>query len=127
MSDAHKKALSQGRAQGKAVRDYLAALESSSRPAGRRPTLSPAQIQERIDAEPDPAKRVDLIQRRMDVQARLAAEADEPDLATLERGFVKVAKRYADRKGISYMAFRELGVPAAVLKDAGIARTRRTS
>ena len=30
--------------------------------------------------------------------------------------------RYAQRKGISYAAWRELGVPADVLKKAGISR-----
>lgn len=31
----------------------------------------------------------------------------------------------ADRTGISYAAFREVGVPASVLKQAGMARTRQ--
>ncbi len=45
------------------------------------------------------------------------------DLAELENGFEKVAKGYAERKGITYSAFRQIGVPAAVLKKAGISRT----
>ena len=31
---------------------------------------------------------------------------------------------YAERRGISYAAFRELGVDAAVLKQAGISRAK---
>ncbi len=35
---------------------------------------------------------------------------------------MKTAAKYAERKGISYAAWRELGVPADVLKKAGISR-----
>ena len=127
MTDEHKQALAEGRAQGKAVRDYLAALETEKRSPGRKPSRSPAEIQADIDAEADPAKRLELIQKRLDVEERLAAEAEAPDLEALEKEFIDAAKPYAERKGISYTAFRELGVPAAVLKAAGIARTRRTA
>jgi hypothetical protein len=44
------------------------------------------------------------------------------DLSALEREFAKVAQAYSQRKGISYAAWRELGVPADVLKRAGIGR-----
>ena len=44
------------------------------------------------------------------------------DLSALEADFVKTAAKYAERKGISYAAWRELGVPADVLKKAGISR-----
>lgn len=128
MSDDHKRALAEGRQQGKAVRDYLAALEAeSNKPRGRKPTKTPDEIQAEIDAEPDPAKRLDLIQKRLDVEERLAAENDSVDLDALEKDFVGSIKPYAERKGISYTALREAGVPAAVLKEAGIARTRRTN
>jgi hypothetical protein len=118
--------LADGRRQGKAVRDYLTALQtSSSKPRGRRPAQSPEEIQAKLDAEPDPVKRLDLIQKRLDVEERLAAENDSRDLEALEEDFVAAVKPYAERKGLSYTALREAGVPAAVLKRAGIARTRR--
>jgi hypothetical protein len=44
------------------------------------------------------------------------------DLGALESGFVKAAKGYSTRKGISYAAWREAGVDPAVLKQAGISR-----
>ena len=47
------------------------------------------------------------------------------DLTALETDFVAVAKPYAQRKGISYEAWREAGVPAATLKAAGIGRGKR--
>lgn len=128
MTDEHKQALAEGRRQGRAVRDYLAALEAeSNKPRGRKPTQTPDELQARIDTEPDPAKRLDLIQKRLDVEERLAAESESTDLVALERDFVAAVKPYAERKGLSYSALREAGVPAAVLKEAGIARTRRSS
>jgi histidinol dehydrogenase len=131
MSDEHKQALANGRAQGRAVREYLAALDQSSKP-GRRVSKDElekrlAETQEKVASESDPTKRLDLIQKRLDIEERLAEQQEEVDLGQLEKDFVGAAKEYAERKGISYSAFREAGVPAAVLKQAGIARTRRTN
>ena len=44
------------------------------------------------------------------------------DLRKLEGDFVEVAKSYAERKGISYASWRDVGVPAATLTKAGIKR-----
>ena len=44
------------------------------------------------------------------------------DISGLEKSFVAAAKGYSERKGISYTAWRELGVPPEVLKRAGISR-----
>jgi len=131
MSQEHKDALAEGRQQGRAVRAYLDALERGRR-RGRR--LSRDELAERVTrlrdeiaAEPDAAKRLDLIQLRLDHEERLAATSDAPDIASLEASFVEAAGAYSQRKGISWTAWRELGVPAAVLKRAGVPRTRRTS
>lgn len=131
MSEEHKAALAKGREQGRKVRDYLAALELERRPGRQmdRGTIEAKlpDIQAKIDEEPDPAKRVELIQKRLDLEERLVELGDAPDLEALEQGFVEAAKEYSERKGISYPAWREAGVPAAALKQAGIPRTRRTS
>jgi hypothetical protein len=131
MSDEHKAALAKGREQGRAVRDYLAALEQERKPGRKvdRGTVENriSEVQQRIDDEPDPAKRVELIQRRLDLEEQLVAMQDEVDLHALEQGFVDAAAEYSERKGISYPAWREAGVPAAALKQAGIRRTRRTA
>ncbi len=131
MSDEHKAALAEGRRQGKAVRDYLAVIDMDRR---RGPRLSKEQLEEKIrdcqaqiDAEDDPVKRLDLVQKRLDYEDRLAENGEEIDLSSLEKSFVQVAQAYGERKGISYTAWREIGVPAAVLKDAGVPRTRRTT
>jgi hypothetical protein len=131
MSDEHKAALAKGREQGRAVRDYLAALEQERKP-GRKADKGTVEkritdVQQRIDEEPDPAKRVELIQRRLDLEEQLVAMQEEADLDALEKGFVAAAAEYSERKGISYTAWREAGVPAATLKQAGVRRTRRTT
>lgn len=131
MSDEHKAALAKGRAEGRAVRRYLAALEAESR-AGRKPdrgTLETrlSSLQQQVDDEADPARRLELIQQRLDVESQLAEDDDGPDIEELEREFVSAAKGYSERKGITYTAWREIGVPARVLREAGIPRTRRPS
>ncbi|TVR37787.1 MAG: hypothetical protein EA388_00885 [Nitriliruptor sp.] len=129
MSKEHKEALAKGREQGKAVRDYLSALESERKPGRQvdRGTVEAriADVQSSIDDEPDPAKRVTLIQKRLDLEEQLISIDEEPDLEALEAAFVDAAAPYSERKGISYTAWREAGVPAATLKRAGIKRTRR--
>jgi hypothetical protein len=57
---------------------------------------------------------------------RLARQSSgpAPDMTALERAFVKVARSYSTRRGISYAARRSLGVPASVLARAKVARTR---
>lgn len=128
MSDEHKAALAEGRIQARAIKGYLAAL--GSRRPGRpvtRESLSGRleRLSEKIASEEDPLARVDLIQQRQDLEDQLETLADETDFAELQLGFTQHAKSYSDRKGISYSAWREVGVPAAVLRDAGIPRTRR--
>jgi hypothetical protein len=131
MSAEHKAALAKGREQGRAVREYLSAMEQERKPGRKVDRGSVEQriseVQRRIDDEPDPAKRVELIQRRLDFEEQLVAMQDEVDLHALEERFTQAAAEYSQRKGISYLAWREAGVPAAVLKQAGIRRTRRTS
>lgn len=126
MSEDHKQALAVGRAEGRMVRAYLDALESSKPKRGRKRTKdSIAKQIERIDAEledSDPLKRLQLTQERIDLEAELETMEDGVDMSALEADFAVVAKQYAERKGISYAAFRQIGVPAAVLKRAGITR-----
>jgi hypothetical protein len=126
MTDAHKAALAEGRAQGRAVRRYLEALDAHRPRRGRRRT--PESIRKRLDAieveipGADPLGRLQLVQERLDLQEELQASETTVDLPALEQDFVAAAKGYSQRKGISYQAWRELGVPAATLKAAGIGR-----
>ena len=127
MSNEHKAALAEGRSQGRAVRRYLEALEAHKPKRGRKRTPDSVRKRlERIEAEipaADPLKRLMLIQERLDLQAELANSEDAVDLEGLESEFADVARDYGQRKGISYAAWRELGVEAAVLKKAGVSRS----
>ncbi|MTV24645.1 hypothetical protein FTX61_04315 [Nitriliruptoraceae bacterium ZYF776] len=131
MSQDHKDALAKGRTQGRAVREYLAALERGRKPGRKVDAASVTKriddVQAQIDVEPDPAKRVDLIQKRLDLESKLVDLQDEPDLEALEQAFIEAAAEYSERKGITYTAWREIGVSAATLKAAGVKRTRRTA
>jgi uncharacterized protein YicC (UPF0701 family) len=127
MTDEHKAALAEGRTQGRAVRNYLDALEATKPKRGRRRTSD--SIQKRLaalEAEldgADPLKALNLRQERRDLQAELAAMGDTVDLAEVEREFVAAAKSYGARRGISYEVWREAGVTPEVLKKAGISRS----
>ena len=128
MSDEHKAALAEGRNQGRSVRRYLEALEAHKPKRGRKRT--PESMQKRLDridtelVSADPLKRLQLIQERLDLKAELDAAGEKVDLSGLEKEFVAAAAAYSARKGISYAAWRELGVEASVLKQAGISRSQ---
>lgn len=127
LSDEHKAALEQGRSEARKIKAYLKHLETSAPQRGR--PLDPAKVEaelaeleERI-ATATTVKRVSLIQRRMDLTRRLELLATLDDNSgDLEEGFVEAVGGYSARKGISYAAWREAGVPAAVLKRGGITR-----
>lgn len=126
MTPEHKAAMERGRAEGRAVRDYLEALRSSKPKRGRKRT--PDSIQKRlakIEAELAEATAIDelrLVQERRDLMVELESMDSGVDLAALEDAFVAVGAAYGERKGISYASWREVGVPAATLKRAGIGR-----
>jgi hypothetical protein len=126
MSDSHKEALAQGREEGRAVRRYLEALDAHRPKRGRKRTLETVQKRlatvEKQLATADPLTRLQLLQERMNLQAELETKSAKVDLAAVETAFVKAAKGYSQRKGITYAAWREAGVDAAVLKKAGIGR-----
>ena len=126
MSDEHKAALAEGRSQGRAVRLYLEALAANKPKRGRKRT--PDSMKKRLDritAElqtADPLKRLQLTQEQLDLESEIEAGQATVDLSELEQGFIAAAGPYASRKGISYAAFRAVGVTPAVLKAAGISR-----
>lgn len=127
MTAEHKEALAQGREQGRDIRAYLDALERNKPKRGRKRT--PASITKRLAtidatlADADPLKRLQMVQERIDLHDELERLTNTPDISALEKAFIKSAGAYSTRKNISYAAWRELGVPAAVLRSAGIARS----
>jgi len=127
MSDEHKAALNVGRVEGRAVRNYLAALDQNKPKRGRKRTAESVERRlAAIDAELATASdvtRLELVQERMNLQAELDSMQARADLGQYEAAFVEHAKSYSERKGISYAAWREVGVQPAVLKKAGISRS----
>jgi hypothetical protein len=126
MTKAHKEALAVGRNEGRIVRRYLEALETHKPKRGRKRT--PESISRRLAVIDSSIENVDrltalrLTQERLELQAELEAMDAGEDLSELEAKFVGIAASYSDRQGISYTAWREIGIPAAVLRQAGISR-----
>lgn len=130
VSEEAKSARALGQAQGRTVSRYLNALDQSKPKRGRQ--RSPERMQARVAelpseiAQAKPLKRVHLIQELMDLEAEFEKEEETLDISGIESEFIAIAAEYSGRKGISYAAWREVGVPASVLKAAGVARTRST-
>lgn len=116
--------MQEGRASSAIVKRYLVALEKTKK-RGRQYT--PDELQARIDAlavqiDGAPAsEKVFLVQKRLDLETRLeGSQGSDVDIETLQTDFVRVAAEFGMRRGITHKAFREVGVPAAVLKEAGV-------
>ena len=118
--------MAQGRADGLAVRRYLEALDAHKPKRGRK--RSPESIDKRLKkiaellADADPLQRLQLVQERMNLLDEKSRTESKSDLLRLQKEFVKAAGPYSHRKGITYAAWRELGVEPSVLADAGIKR-----
>jgi uncharacterized protein YicC (UPF0701 family) len=126
MSAEHKAALAKGRTEGRVVREYLEGLRATKPRRGRKRTAD--TISKRLEAietelaSATPVEELLLVQERRDLTAELAAKNDAVDMDALEAEFVKVAKSYSESKAISYASWRDVGVPASTLKQAGISR-----
>ncbi len=128
MSEEHKAALAKGRREGRAVKQYLRMV--GSRRPGRPVTKDSLErritgLSEKIRGEEDPLKRLELIQSRIDAEDQMAEIEEAVDADAIEKEFIEVANSYSERKGLSYSAWREAGVSAQILREAGIPRTRR--
>lgn len=126
MSAEHKAALAEGREQGRAVRSYLEALEANRPKRGRKRTAETitkrlSRIEHELEGA-DAVRRLTLVQERLDLQDELETLGQESNLEEVEQAFIEAAAPYGARKGISYAAWREAGVSAAVLRQAGITR-----
>lgn len=109
------------RAETNTVAAYLA-LCGAPKAAGDREALSAkrAELQRRVATAATPIERLRLVQQRVDLDDainRLVAQERRPEI---EAAFIKVAAGWCDRNGISARALREVGVPADVLRQAGL-------
>lgn len=129
MSVEHKAALAKGREEGRTVRRYLVALEEQKPRRGRKRT--PESVRKRLTTveqllpDADPLSRLHLLQEREDLTAELARNSVSDDLAAAEKAFTRVARAYGRRKGISYSAWRAVGVSVQALQKAGITRAEK--
>jgi hypothetical protein len=130
LSASHKRALAEGRTMSATVDRYLSAVNTPKR-RGRK--VSKASLQQRLTDARARAKastgvdKVLAAQEVRDLKSRIAsldASGGGSDLKSLEAAFVKIAKQFGENRGIGYGAWRDAGVPAPILKKAGIARTR---
>jgi hypothetical protein len=124
MTNSHKQALANGRAEGRIIREYLEIVEATKPRRGRKRT--PESIAKRLSVintemkTADPVTKVRLIQERLNLRNELAGMKSKTEVAAAEQKFVKVAKKFSDRNDITFDAWREVGVSPAVLKRAGI-------
>lgn len=96
-----------------AVRQYLTYLED---PRKLVDAGEVKKLESKVTAAKDPVERVRAI-----AALQRAKAADE---ATYRANFIKHAKAWSSSEGIPEDAFRELGVPADVLRAAGFGATR---
>lgn len=120
----HKAAMIQGRTETRVVRQYLEALEGVRQSRGGRRSKETLQkklvaVEQELESA-DPVGRLHLIQERIDLQRAIEAAEQSVDINELESAFVDIAASYSERKGISYQAWREVGVPPKVLHAAGV-------
>src|SRR5262245_52416810 len=100
MTAQHKAALAQGRAEGRAVKNYLEALDRNRPRRGRKRT--PESIKKRLTAidaqisDASPLLRLQLVQEQMDLQDELETLNAKVDLSALESAFVKTAAKYSE-------------------------------
>lgn len=106
------------RQETKAVDEYLSALTPGR--GGYRPRRTPQELQVEIDAEKNPIRKLALVQQRLNIENALNGKVLK--MEELTESFVAVAASFAKRKGISYAAWREMGVPPKILKEAGITK-----
>ena len=128
MTEQHKEALKLGRLEARAIKAYLRALDA--RKPGRPVTRESLEarlkaVEAKIAESDDPLRKLELVQKKLDIEGALGQVEDVQNIADLEAGFVRHARSYSERKGISYTAWRQVGVSAATLKAAGITETRR--
>ena len=109
------------------MREYLEALRTNKPKRGRKRT--PESIMKRLNAievglgEADAVRELKLLQERITLTDELATMDVSVDLTAVEGSFVEVAADFSVRNGISYQAWREVGVEPSVLRRAGISRS----
>ncbi len=105
-------------------------IEAIQKGKGRR--VDPKTIERRLAkarqalaAAKNPLQKIELTEKVLRLEKALKeAQKGGGKTSDVEKAFIQHAASFARRKGISYRAFREMGVPPDVLAKAGIKRTR---
>ena len=128
ISEEHRAAITRGRAENAAIAAYLDALHAP-KPRGKRRSAAEIKrelgaVSSDLGAETSAARRLALVQRRLDLERELAAASapTRDEMPALEEGFVAHAATYSERRGITYDAWCAVGVSATMLRRAGIER-----
>jgi hypothetical protein len=100
--------------ENKAVDAYLHYLATGELPPPPNVDAKVEVLDTKIANEPRMYRKVQLLQERRDLTQPTVGEAD------LIEAFVKHAPGFSERNGIAYVTWREMGVPAGVLKQAGL-------
>ena len=114
MTEEAKAKVQAGMAEARAIRAYLEVVNREG--FKTRHTQRAEAIQKGILESPDPVTRLKL---RPQLRAALEFEMNEADLV---KNFLEHVVAFSEKWGITYADWREEGVPASVLKDAGISR-----
>lgn len=117
--------------QERTVRRYLSDVEGGR--AGRSAKRTADAVGNRITkvdellVSADPLSRVHLTQERIELHAEYVrlTNGHQQERSQLERDFLRVVRSYGDRHGITYAAWRQVGVEAAVLEKAGIRKAEK--
>ena len=128
MSDTHKAALAKGREEGRSCARYLEALESTKPRRGRKRT--PDSIRSRLATIDPHCPQPSHWPASIWSKRSSASRPNSPTAVTpwtwphWKRPSSRWPAVYGERKGISYSAWRTVGVSASVLQQAKIPRTR---
>ncbi len=127
LTEKDKAAIRKGREETEAVKAYLDSLQMRGvrRVDPKVIERRLAKAQQELSAADNSLRKIELTEKVLRLEKALAAArkggGKGPDL---EKGFIQHAASFAKRKGISYQAFRQMGVHPSVLAKAGIQRTR---
>ena len=132
MDEQHKQALAEGRLHGRVVRKYLDLLDLTKPRRGRKVDINAAQarieeLEDELSGTESSFDRLKAVQELDDLREKVKrvhdAEAALDQVADAEAAFIEIALTYSQHKHITKAAWREVGVPAEVLKAAGITAT----
>lgn len=109
----------------RAVSTYLKSLEQQGSPSRELQKIE-EQMNKVSSAKAkttDPVRRLKLTQEQIDLRNRKSvAHNSERRRSNAERGFIQHALAFSEANGISFSAWRRMGVPVEVLEAAGIQR-----